>query len=120
MKTRLLVAAIVLAGAGASAHAEPIVGKTRAQVHAELVEAQRNGLRYVTDVSYPDVSPMHAPRLAKERAEAGKRADVPQPQLMADAHAPAARAVSGPVAEQTNPQPHCEGPVSFCKPYFGS
>jgi hypothetical protein len=32
-------------------------GKTRAEVYQELVEAQQNGLNFVTDASYPDVSP---------------------------------------------------------------
>jgi hypothetical protein len=31
--------------------------KTRAQVYQELIEAQQNGLNFVTDASYPDVSP---------------------------------------------------------------
>ncbi|WP_109476652.1 DUF4148 domain-containing protein [Paraburkholderia sp. C35] len=33
-------------------------GKTRAQVYQELIEAQQNGLNFVTDSSYPDVNPM--------------------------------------------------------------
>jgi phosphoenolpyruvate synthase/pyruvate phosphate dikinase len=32
-------------------------GLTRAEVRQQLVEAQQNGSEYVTDASYPDVSP---------------------------------------------------------------
>ena len=50
--------------------------KTRAEVYQELIEAQQNGLNYVTDTSYPDVNPifeaqvtrMKQERLAKQRA----------------------------------------------------
>ncbi|MGF6753399.1 hypothetical protein P3T16_000786 [Paraburkholderia sp. GAS42] len=59
--------------ASSSAFAE---GKTRAEVYQELIEAQQNGLAFVTDASYPDVSPafastvehMKAERLAKQGA----------------------------------------------------
>ncbi len=40
-------------------------GKTRAEAYQELVEAQHNGLNYVTDTSYPDVNPMLAPQVAR-------------------------------------------------------
>jgi len=35
-------------------------GKSRAEVYQELIQAQQNGLDYVTDASYPDVSPVFA------------------------------------------------------------
>jgi len=34
--------------------------KTRAEVYQELVEAQNNGLNYITDSSYPDIDPIYA------------------------------------------------------------
>ena len=34
--------------------------KTRAEVYQELVEAQNNGLNYITDSSYPDINPVFA------------------------------------------------------------
>ncbi len=40
-------------------------GKTRAEVYQELIEAQQNGLNYVTDASYPDVDPIYAPMVAR-------------------------------------------------------
>lgn len=48
--------------ASSSAFAE---GKTRAQVYQELIEAQQNGLNYVTDSSYPDVSPVYAQEVSR-------------------------------------------------------
>jgi len=48
---------LVVLAASSSAFAE---GKTRAQVYQELIEAQQNGLDYVTDTSYPDVNPVFA------------------------------------------------------------
>ncbi|KAE8756180.1 MULTISPECIES: DUF4148 domain-containing protein [Paraburkholderia] len=42
-------------------------GKTRAQVYQELIEAQQNGLDYVTDTSYPDVNPIFAQQVAHNK-----------------------------------------------------
>ncbi|WMY10154.1 DUF4148 domain-containing protein [Paraburkholderia phenoliruptrix] len=42
-------------------------GKTRAQVYQELIEAQQNGLDYVTDASYPDVSPVSAHQVEQHK-----------------------------------------------------
>ncbi|CAH2901470.1 MAG: FIG00462377: hypothetical protein [uncultured Paraburkholderia sp.] len=42
-------------------------GKTRAQVYQELIEAQQNGLDYVTDASYPDVSPVFAHQMEQHK-----------------------------------------------------
>jgi hypothetical protein len=44
-------------------------GKTRAEVYQELIEAQQNGLNFVTDASYPDVNPIFAPQVARMKAE---------------------------------------------------
>ncbi|WP_341319100.1 DUF4148 domain-containing protein [Paraburkholderia sp. IMGN_8] len=55
---KLAMAAIslaVLTSSGAFAQA-----KTRAEVYQELIEAQQNGLNYVTDTSYPEVNPIFA------------------------------------------------------------
>lgn len=52
--------------ASSSAFAE---GKTRAQVYQELIEAQQNGLNYVTDTSYPDVNPIFAQQVARLRQQ---------------------------------------------------
>lgn len=53
--------------ASSSAFAE---GKTRAQVYQELIEAQQNGLNYVTDSSYPEVNPIYAEQVARLQQQA--------------------------------------------------
>lgn len=45
--------------------------KTRAQVYEELIEARQNGLDFVTDASYPEVSPFYADQVARMRASQG-------------------------------------------------
>ena len=49
----IAISLAVIASPGAFAQS-----KTRAEVYQELIEAQQNGLDYVTDTSYPDVNPM--------------------------------------------------------------
>jgi hypothetical protein len=53
--------------ASSSALAE---GKTRAQVYQELIEAQQNGLDYVTDSSYPQVNPIFAQQVERLKQQA--------------------------------------------------
>jgi Domain of unknown function (DUF4148) len=54
----------VLASSGASAQ-----GKTRADVYQELIEAQQNGLNYVTETSYPDVNPIFTAQVARMKQQ---------------------------------------------------
>jgi len=42
-------------------------GKTRAEVYQELITAEQNGLNYVTDASYPDVSPVFAHQVEQHK-----------------------------------------------------
>ncbi|MGQ7934559.1 DUF4148 domain-containing protein [Paraburkholderia sp. D1E] len=60
----LSAVAFVAFAASSSAFAE---GKTRAQVYQELIEAQQNGLDYVTDASYPDVNPVFARQVEQHK-----------------------------------------------------
>jgi hypothetical protein len=55
---------VVVLAASSSAFAQ---GKTRAEVYQELIEAQANGLNYVTDASYPDVSPVFAQQVEQHK-----------------------------------------------------
>ncbi|MEZ0605629.1 DUF4148 domain-containing protein [Paraburkholderia sp. IW21] len=55
---------LVVLAASSNAFAE---GKTRAQVYQELIEAQQNGLNYVTDASYPDVNPVFAQQVERHK-----------------------------------------------------
>jgi hypothetical protein len=54
----------LLASSGAFAQ-----DKTRAEVYQELIEAQQNGLNYVTETSYPDVNPIYAAQVARMKQE---------------------------------------------------
>jgi hypothetical protein len=86
--------------------------KTRAEVRLELIQAENNGSRFVTDASYPDVSPVFAQQVAHLKQQdtsgvgsgtSGSSADG-QREAMNDKTAGAA----------------CVGPVDFCTPFFGS
>jgi hypothetical protein len=67
MKKIVFAALSVAVLASSSAFAE---GKTRAQVYQELIEAQQNGLNFVTDSSYPDVNPIYAQQVAHMKQQA--------------------------------------------------
>jgi hypothetical protein len=62
MKKSAMVAISLVVLASSSAFAQ---GKTRAEVYQELIEAQQNGLNYITESSYPDVNPMFAAQVAR-------------------------------------------------------
>jgi hypothetical protein len=54
---KFAISILLVTLASSSAFAQ---SKTRAEVYQELVEAQANGLNYITDTSYPDVNPVYA------------------------------------------------------------
>jgi Domain of unknown function (DUF4148) len=54
----------VIASPGAFAQS-----KTRAEVYQELIEAQQNGLNYVTETSYPDVNPMFSAQVTRMKQQ---------------------------------------------------
>lgn len=72
MKKLALFVASVAVLASTSVFAQ---GKTRAEVYQELVEAQQNGLNYVTDASYPDVSPAFQGTVAYLKQQALAKAE---------------------------------------------
>jgi hypothetical protein len=102
----LTVSAAVLVSSSAFAQ-----GLTRAEVRQQLVEAQQNGSEYVTDASYPDVSPAFQNQLAHRQQNANAYGGVS-----------AGSSVSAPRVPMTGTQSHeaCVGPVSFCNIYAGS
>lgn len=114
MNTHWLVAATVAAMSVASV-ATPASAQalTRAQVRQQLIDAETNGLRFVTDTSYPDASPLfqqQAGQMPRHQAETAVGGD---PAGTSDAGRPA--------AQPTRPRSAaCVGPESFCTPYFGS
>ena len=63
-KLAIAALSIVFLAASSGAFAE---GKTRAQVYQELIEAQQNGLDYITDASYPDVNPVFAQQVKNHK-----------------------------------------------------
>jgi lysylphosphatidylglycerol synthetase-like protein (DUF2156 family) len=107
---------IVLASAGIVSNASA-QEKTRAEVRQELIQAENNGLRFVTDASYPDVSPVFAQQVArlKEQSESGTGAG------MSGSRAAGQREAAGKasIGQSHAAIPACAGPVSFCTPFFG-
>ncbi|AOJ05426.1 hypothetical protein WS70_27460 [Burkholderia mayonis] len=113
MKTKFLIVALAAAIVSPAAFADAPAGKTRAQVYQELVEAKANGLDYVTDASYPEISPLYAPRFAN-------KAKPQQPtHAIADTRGDAKAGASGSMSEAAEEQ-RCVGPRTFCNPYAGS
>ncbi|AFQ49681.1 DUF4148 domain-containing protein [Burkholderia cepacia] len=114
MNTHWLVAAAVaamsVAGAATQASAQEL---TRAQVRQELIDAENHGLRFVTDTSYPDVSPLFQRQVEQMQLHQAETAVGSDPAASSDAGRPAV----------LPPHPRsaaCVGPESFCTPYFGS
>jgi hypothetical protein len=60
-------------------------GKTRAEVYQELVEAKQNGLDFVTDASYPEVSPAYKDTVAYLKQQALAKQGKQQNRATADA-----------------------------------
>ena len=101
-----------------AAHAQ---GLTRAQVRQQLIEAQQNGLDYVTDTSYPAVNPIYQYRVQQLRAQhAADTGFGPQTDGSAQSGAAAPVSSSMPAADHSASHDECVGPVSFCNLYFGS
>lgn len=84
--------------------------KTREQVRQELIQAENNGLRFVTDTSYPEVAPIYEAQVARMKTKSGSDAGAEPAGAQQADHAATSTA---------NPEA-CVGPVSFCKLYFGS
>jgi hypothetical protein len=115
MKLSVTVSMILLATAGVVTNASA-QEKTRAEVRQELIQAENNGSRFVTDTSYPDVNPVFAQQVARLKLEneSGMGADM-------SGSSASGRGRSADVAGvANNPSAACVGPAGFCKPYFGS
>jgi Domain of unknown function (DUF4148) len=109
MKKLVLFAVSVAVLGSSSAFAQ---GLTRAEVNQQLVQAQENGSRLVTETSYPDVSPIYTSQAARLK---------PQDDSAFGGMA-AGTSASGPhVAMPGSSAPQaCVGPNSFCDLYAGS
>ncbi|AXF22615.1 hypothetical protein CUJ89_19015 [Burkholderia pyrrocinia] len=104
------VAAISLAGVAAQASAQEL---TRAQVRQQLIDAENNGLRFVTDTSYPDVSPLFQRQVEQMPRRQASTAVGSDPAVSSEA---GKRATMSPRQRAAA----CVGPASFCTIYFGS
>ncbi|HTR08648.1 MAG TPA: DUF4148 domain-containing protein [Paraburkholderia sp.] len=102
---RPLIASLVALGCIGALSTASAQGLTRAQVRQELIDAQANGSQFVTDSSYPDVSPVFAQQVAHAKAKQQPDAMGAPMQGTSDAGAP---------------HTTCVGPVSFCNIYSGS
>jgi hypothetical protein len=103
------MAALVSVGLSSTAFAQE---KTRAEVRQELIQAEQNGSQFVSDASYPDVSPIFQQQVAQMKA-----AQSSEGAGMAGTHAAGTRM---PAAAGAMDPSSCVGPVSYCSVYFGS
>ena len=112
MKARNAIALPFLALAFAAfSSAASAQGLTRAEVRQQLVQAEENGSQFVTNASYPDVSPVFAQQVAQQ----SQRAHGTGGTAAGTSEAGAPRAATHAVLK-----PGCVGLVSYCTPYFGS
>jgi hypothetical protein len=81
--------------------------KTRDEVRQELIQAENDGSRFVTDASYPDVSPMYQQQVVQMKAQHANSGE---------GVGTSGSSLSGGRVEKARP---CVGPVSYCNPYFG-
>jgi hypothetical protein len=100
---------LAMAGITSNAFAQE---KTRAEVRQELIQAETNGLRFVTDTSYPEINPIFEQQAArlKQQSDSGVGAD-----MTGSSATGTARLARNHPATQG-----CVGPVDFCAPYFGN
>ncbi|SIT51279.1 conserved exported hypothetical protein [Paraburkholderia piptadeniae] len=106
----LSIVGLAMAGISTGASAQ---GKTRAEALQELIQAEHNGLAFITDTSYPDVSPIFEQQVARMRQQYDSgTGGVPA----------AGSSERGNVRKDTSAagSSACVGPISFCSPYFGS
>jgi hypothetical protein len=88
-------------------------GLTRAEVRAELIQAENNGSRFIADASYPDVSPIFTEQVARLKKQHGD-SDV--------GGAPQGTTQSGMRSVMTSASMGnaCVGPRTYCNLYAGS
>jgi uncharacterized protein DUF4148 len=81
--------------------------KTREEVRQELIQAENDGSRFVTDASYPDISPMYQQQVAQMKALSARTGE-----------GVGVSGSSGSGSRAGKPRP-CVGPLSYCNPYGG-
>ncbi len=83
MKKLAMFAMALVAFSSANVFAQ---GKTRAEVYQELVQAKQNGLDFVTDASYPEVSPVYQGMVAHLKQQALAKSEAAAGRTTADAN----------------------------------
>lgn len=111
IRTAMSAALVTLAVAG-FASAASAQGLTRAEVRQQLIEAEANGSHFISDASYPDVSPVFAQQVAHTKAQTSGYGP-------AMSGSSASGGAAAPVNHRDVPG-NCVGPASFCSLYFGS
>ncbi|TDN63348.1 DUF4148 domain-containing protein [Paraburkholderia sp. BL10I2N1] len=104
---------LATAGIATSASAQE---KTRAEIRQELIQAENNGSRFVTDTSYPDVNPI----FVQEAAYLKQRNDSGDGTGMSGSSAAGQRVTTRVAGNTGSPAAACVGRAGFCTPYFGS
>src|SRR5258708_19518518 len=76
---------LAMAGITSNAFAQE---KTRIEVRQELIQAENNGLHFVTDTSYPEINPIfeQQPARLEQQSESGVGADIPASNSTATTH----------------------------------
>jgi len=92
--------------------------KTRAEVRQELIQAENDGLRFITDTSYPEVNPIFAQQVARMKQKTSTVANAGD--AVSSAAAQRAAQTTTDMAKIGSDSAACVGPVGFCMPYFGS
>ena len=113
MNKRTVIVSLLFLAAVPVALSAQAQEKTRAEVRQELIDAQRNGLNFVSETSYPDVAPVfqqQVDRQKQENSDSGMGA------------ATAGTRDAGNAMKKTAPSDPstCVGPVSYCNIFFGS
>ncbi|PXW28133.1 DUF4148 domain-containing protein [Paraburkholderia caballeronis] len=118
MKIRHAITAafIALASVGAVTAASA-QGLTRAEVQQQLIQAEENGSRFVSDTSYPDVSPVFAQQFAHQSQG---RADGVGAGVSGTSASGGPSNVERATVRMPGSTADCVGPAGFCTPYFGN
>jgi hypothetical protein len=116
LKLAMTLSMILLASAGAVTQASA-QEKTRTEVRQELIQAEANGSRFVTDTSYPAINPIFSQQAARLKMSTSGEGPA-----MSGSTAAGHRASSSntPVHASSAAMTACVGPAGFCTPYFGS
>ena len=117
MNTKSVLAiAIAALAAAAFSSAAPAQERTRAEVRQELIQAEHDGSKFVSDTSYPDAAIPFQQQAARMKQQAS--ADVGG--TVAGSSDSGAAHTTAPSHTNKAHSTDCVGPAGFCVPYFGN